>query len=326
MISRVQAPSSLASSVSAREATITRLQKGPTSRASERQVRDVFVASHGAELSALKRAVDLGGDKFDLLRLVRKDIDDPGIRRSIIDHFHAAASPTGQCKVYSDVDDTFYAKYKDDRFPKNTIYPGVTAFYRALDAGPAGTDARGDLLFLTARPALLENRTLKMLRGKGLGDAAVLEGRWGDLLKLSERKRNAAIAETKLDSFMAHRNLYPEYGSVFIGDSGQGDALAGAEMVKQAGAGMKAVYIHNVTHMDAAQRAQMAQQGIVVFDSYLDAALDAHARGLISRAGLNSVASAARSELDAMTGLTAAQRSAADAALSAAEARLAALP
>jgi hypothetical protein len=182
------------------------------------------------------------------------------------------------------------------------------------------------MLFLTARPGIMENSTLSMLRGRGVPEASVLEGNLFDSLHLTEAGRNNAYAATKVNNFMAHRALYPEYASVFIGDSGQGDAIAGAEMLSRAPASVRAVYINNVTNMTAAQRAAMTGQGIMVIDSYVDAAIDAFNRGLISRASLSAVATAARTELNAMTNLSAAQRSAANAVLTAAEARVALIP
>jgi hypothetical protein len=312
--------------VQQRAAAITALQQGWTTGSDERKIRDIILSTTGPELSTLKRLIDLGGENHDLLHMLTDDIDNATIRAQIRAHFATASVPSGQVKVYSDIDDTFYSNLKDDRFPKGTLYPGVRAFYRALDLGRAGSDATGDMLFLTARPGIMENSTLSMLRGRGVPEASVLEGNLFDSLHLTEAGRNNAYAATKVNNFMAHRALYPEYASVFIGDSGQGDAIAGAEMLSRAPASVRAVYINNVTNMTAAQRAAMTGQGIMVIDSYVDAAIDAFNRGLISRASLSAVATAARTELNAMTNLSAAQRSAANAVLTAAEARVALIP
>ncbi|MCC6807502.1 MAG: hypothetical protein IT381_08765 [Deltaproteobacteria bacterium] len=326
------APVAIASStnpygtVQQRADKITALQKGWTTHSDEKKIRDIILSTHGAELSTLKRLIDLGGESHDLVNLLNDDIDDAAIKKQIVAHFYNEAVATGQVKVYSDIDDTFYSNLKDARFPKGTIYPGVRTFYRALDLGKGGNDATGDMLFLTARPGIVEDSTLDMLKQKGVAQASVLEGNLLDNLRLTEADRNSAIAATKVTNFMTHRALYPEYGSVFIGDSGQGDAIAGAEMLRRAPGSTKAVYIHNVTGLDAAARAKLLSQGIVVFDSYLDAAIDAFGRGLISRASLTNVAKAARAELNALPNLGAAQRVAATATLAAAEARLALVP
>ncbi len=312
--------------VQQRAATITALQMGWTTGSDERRIRDIILSTTGTELSTLKRLIDLGGENHDLMHLLTDDIDNAAIRAQIRAHFATASVPSAQVKVYSDIDDTFYSNLKDSRFPKGTLYPGVRAFYRALDLGRTGGDATGDLLFLTARPGLLENSTLSMLHDRGVPEASVLEGNLLDNLHFTEAGRNNAIAATKVSNFMSHRALYPEYGSVFLGDSGQGDAIAGAEMIRRAGGSVRAVYINNVTDMSASQRATMTSQGIVVVDSYVDAAIDAYNRGLISRVSLTTVATAARTELDAMTNLSAAQRTAASATLAAAEARVALIP
>lgn len=308
-------------SVPNRCAVITALQKGWTDAADERLIRDMIVATTGSDLSRLKRMIDLGGESHDLLNLMNDDVDDSTIRAQIRAHIAAqGATPTGQVKVYSDVDDTFYSNWVDDRFPKKAIYPGVRAFYRELDLGRNGNDTTGDLAFLSARIGLQENGTLAMMRGYGIDQATMLEG------DITHAIGNSNIAAKKVENYFAHRALYPEYGSVFIGDSGQGDAIAGAEMVRREPQGTKAVFIHNVTHMDQATRASWTAKGVFVFDSYVDAAIEAYKRGLISRAGVDRIAAAARRELDAMTNLSAQQRTNADAVLRAAESRVAALP
>jgi phosphatidate phosphatase APP1 len=119
----------------------------------------------------------------------------------------------------------------------------------------------------------------------------------GDFLHLIG---NSSIAEKKFDNWDQYRHLYPEYKSVFIGDSGQGDAIFGAKAVATAPADMKAVFIHNVTNMSADQRKEMAQKGVFVFDTYVGAATEAFRRGLITREGLERVASSASRELDAV--------------------------
>ena len=284
-------------SVDSRAKVIDALQYHRTDSKSEEAVRDIFLGTQGSALTALKNAVDAGGDYHDLQQLVFHDIDNAGIRSQLLDHFAKQAQPTGQVKVLSDIDDTFYVNPKDHSYPSKTVYPGVRAFYSELDKGAGALpDREGDLTFLSARPydraGIGESMTRSMLDENGVKNATVLSG---DFLHLIG---NSSIADKKFDNWQQYRQLFPEYKSVFIGDSGQGDAIFGAKAVSTAPSDMKAVFIHNVTNMSPEDRQAMAQKGVFVFDTYVGAATEAFRRGLITREGLERVASSASVELD----------------------------
>ena len=112
---------------------------------------------------------------------------------------------------------------------------------------------------------------------------------------------NTLIADKKFDNWSQVRQLHPEYGSVFVGDSGQGDAIFGARAAATPGTDMKKVFIHNVTDMSAAQRAESATKGVYIFDTYVGAATEAFKSGLISKDGLQRVAAGAQRELATIT-------------------------
>jgi hypothetical protein len=299
---------------SSRAKIVHALQYSATGADEEGAVRDIFLGTKGAALTALKNAIDAGGDYRDLQQLVFHDIDDGKIRSQLLNHFREQAQPTDQVKVLSDIDDTFYANLKDDRYPGKTVYPGVKAFYAELDKGGGATaDAEGDLTFISARPydraGIGEGITRSMLEKNGVQQTTVLSG---DFLHLIG---NSNIADKKFDNWEQYRSLFPEYKSVFIGDSGQGDAIFGAKAVATAPSEMKAVFIHNVTNMGDDERKQMAQKGVFVFDTYVGAATEAFRRGLITREGLERVAFATSNELDLVRFDSAEQRAAREAEL-----------
>jgi len=91
-------------SVDSRAKVIDALQYHRTDSKSEEAVRDIFLGTQGSALTALKNAVDAGGDYHDLQQLVFHDIDNAGIRSQLLDHFAKQAQPTGQVKVLSDID------------------------------------------------------------------------------------------------------------------------------------------------------------------------------------------------------------------------------
>lgn len=281
--------------IDARAKVIQALQHGETDSVREKAITQLFLATKGEGLSALKNAIDGGGDYHDLQQLVFHDLDSKELRGQLLAHFAREATPKdAKVKVLSDIDDTFYVNLKDDRFPKKTVYPGVRALYAELDKGPDAQkpDRAGDLMFLSARPydpaGVTEGMTRSMLADHGVTQATVLSG---DFLHLIG---NESIAAKKFDNWEQVRQLYPEYGSVFLGDSGQGDAIFGANATATTGGDLRSAFIHNVTHLDAAGKAEWARKGVFVFDTYVGAASEAFKRGLISKDGLSRVVSDAQ--------------------------------
>lgn len=303
--------------VDARAKLVQALQYQSTDSLDERGITNVFLATRGEALTALKNAIDGGGDYRDLQQLVFHDIDSSGLRAQLLEHFQREATPKdGKVKVLSDIDDTFYLNWTDDRFPKKTIYPGVRALYAELDRGPDAQkpDRLGDLMFVSARPydraGVSEHFSRATMHDAGVTSATVLSGDFASLIG------NQRIADKKYENWEAVRVLYPEYGSVFLGDSGQGDALFGARAAAAQG-DMRAVFIHNVTNLDAAGKAEWAAKGVVVFDTYVGAAVEAFKRGLISKPGLARVVSEASRELAEVPFTSPAQRAARQAELDA---------
>jgi hypothetical protein len=279
--------------VADKAAKVDALQRGFTSARDERSIAEVFLSTNGVELTALKNAIDAGEDYHTLHELMYHDIGDHGIRSEIFSHIASQGTPRGELKILSDIDDTFYENWIDARYPKKTVYPGVRELYRELDLGPSETGVLGDLVFLTARPydrlGVTDKLTHSMLHANGVMQATVLAG---DFLHLAT---NELIAEEKNKRFLEFAPLYPEYEFVFLGDSGQGDALAGAMMLKHPL--VRAVFIHDVKHHDEAARAAQREQRIFFHDTYVGAAVYACGLGLISRAGMVRVAQGALAAL-----------------------------
>lgn len=275
------------------------LQKGPTPLLAERMIRALFLGLRGRELTEFKNLLDGRGNYRDLQQLVFTDVDDPAVRQDILDHIRreAATAPSGENKVLSDIDDTFVCNWKDTRYPSKTVYPGVLQFYRELDRGPGVIPGReGDLTFISARPmdplGLIEDKTLETLRQHGVGSAVMLAGAFTHLIG------NARIAEKKFDNFNRYAQLYPEYGFVFTGDSGQGDVAFGEQMLAAHPGSVRAIFIHDVVATPEPVRKVWRAQSIFFFDTYVGAAVEAYEVGVIARDGVARVAHAAREELE----------------------------
>jgi hypothetical protein len=287
--------------VEARARLVAALQRGRTPERDEAAIENILLGTSGAQLTALKNLLDSGSDHRDLQQLVHSDIDDDARRARILGHIasEAAQLDPHEVKVLSDIDDTFYANWKDRRYPKKTIYPGVRQLYRELDLGPDGSGRIGDLAFVTARPrdrpGVVERATHGALRERGLEQATVLAGSFFHLLS------NESIADKKLDNFRQYAELFPEYGFVFIGDSGQGDADFGARMLELEPERVRAILIHDVVQSADDIRDSWRGRGVRLFHSYAGAACEAFELGLIGGEGLKRVASSCREELAAVT-------------------------
>ncbi|WP_437622413.1 phosphatase domain-containing protein [Sorangium sp. So ce1151] len=284
--------------IPARAALASALQRGRTGRLDEQALRRIWLGTRGADVTRLKNALDGRGGYHDLHQLFYHDIDDGALREELLAHIAreavsvSASVASREVKILSDIDDTFYANWKDARYPEKTVYPGVLQFYAELDRGPGPEPGRpGDLTFVTARPGdrlgLVEDATLRALAARGQPAATVLAGSFTRLIG------NRAIAEKKLENFVEYRRLYPEYGFVFVGDSGQGDIHFGQRMLEVAPEAVKAVFIHDVVATTEYARLELAVGGVRLFDTYIGAALEALELGLLGPEGAVRVAEAA---------------------------------
>jgi uncharacterized protein DUF2183 len=287
-------------SVSSRASLLDGLQRSDTDDDPEKKaVLNLFLGTHGADLTDLKNRVDAGGDFHDLQQLLDHDLGDSKIRSQILQHIQneSHGQPSAGNKVLSDIDDTFYVNWVDKSYPSKTVYPGVRQFYQELDRGPGATpDRQGDLGFLTARPwdpvGIFENQTHQMLRDHGVPEATVITG---DVLHLIG---NQNIADKKVENFNEYKQQYPEYGYVFMGDSGQGDVMAAQKMLATDPKALAGAFIHDVVNTPEAKREEYRKQGIVFFDSYVGAAAEAFDKGLIQREGMARIAQSAISEFN----------------------------
>ncbi|GEN10613.1 Uncharacterized conserved protein [Myxococcus fulvus] len=294
-----------------RASLVTAIQKGGTPYTAEQCIKDLFLGVRGRELTAFKNLLDAGNNHQDLEKLLFDDVDNVALREEILGHIQheARLAPSGESKVLSDIDDTFYANLKDSRYPSKTVYPGVLAFYAELDRGPGIIPGReGDLTFVTARPmdplGAVENLTFDSLRKHGVPPHVVLSGSLTHLLG------NSRIATKKFDNFLRYVRCFPEYSFVFVGDSGQGDVEFGDRMLQHAPEAVHAVFIHDVVDTPETTRRAWLDKRIHFFDTYVGAAVDAFAVGLISRDGLARVALAARESMEGIAFTSAAQRDA----------------
>lgn len=221
-------------------------------------------------------------------------------------------------------------------------YPGVAEFYLALARGTTDrvTGVRKPIAF-SARPDLFgwaPEVDYPHFAEVGLAHGVASWGiepiaQSGDIVDFGDAiVQKVGSMETDLTRFdgMAYTKYWNwktngatavRAAAVFVGDNGQGDAVAAQMMLKRsqgisdsAGA-VKAAFIHDIKNggspvcvNSAAQPHrgppdcvdQWARRGIFVFDTYLNAASTALKMGLISPAGCQSVCNAAMGALGAV--------------------------
>jgi hypothetical protein len=212
-----------------------------------------------SDLSRFKFELEYDGDNKDLVEYIFHDIDNRERQKIVQAHF--ATSPnTDRIKVLTDVDDTFFAnlKDKDRRYAPETIYPGVIEFYQALHREPFDTGGV-PITALSARPDLQEGhfsekatiQTLKARSGNRLRPSGqsgeLVNSTFGTIQTLVRRQNESyfqrlmerspyqpedEIGETKFANTMQFAAAFPEYRYVFVGDSGQADALTAQLLTK----------------------------------------------------------------------------------------------
>ena len=234
------------------------LQSVTTSQTEEKMVC-LFLSVPKEELSRFKFELEYDGDSKDLVEYVLHDIDSAERQKVILDHFKTSPDER-RIKVLTDVDDTFFANFVDNgrRYADGTIYPGVIEFYQALQQEPFDTggvpitalSARPDLKVGFSEAATLRKlRTLSENRLKPSGQSGKLVNSTLGSIESLVRARNKpyldrlmarspfdpqedGIGETKFVNAMFFAAMFPEYKYVFVGDSGQADALT-AQLLTQ---------------------------------------------------------------------------------------------
>jgi hypothetical protein len=221
-----------------------------TDERKELRMEGLLLSVAPKDLPLFKFALEYDGDYKDLEEYIFHDIDKKQYQDRIIEYFRTAPQ-----QVLSDVDDTMYANLIDERYPKKTLYPGVLEFYDSLKREPFDLPAI-PVTTLSARPnpiaGKLEEASLeglvKLSGGKlcpsalsgALVSAAagtvetVLRAELDPLSDKIPHGQEEKIGEVKFENFSRFSEVYPEYRYVFVGDSGQADALTAQLMATKA--------------------------------------------------------------------------------------------
>lgn len=294
-----------------------RRQRERTRAREETLLHSLFMTAKGTDLVELKRLVDTGGTGRDLRHIVfsGRVLTESFLHEALLQHFRdeAAELEVKPLLVLSDIDHTIWIGPFGEggpKFPHGPI-PGALSLYNALG---------GRITFLSARPPMWEGRTRgNLLDDMGIAEATVLPGTLQNVVRyvLPGQKDDAKkmMGEQKENVFLQFALLHPEARFVFCGDSGEGDiGFAVPFMDESAGGGDwgldqkpqdlatfcqptmrkdRAALIHDVVDSDglrprtsAQQRQTLREQGVIVFDTFLGAAVELYRLQFLDHAGL----------------------------------------
>src|SRR6476659_3625039 len=160
-------------------------------------------------------------------------------------------APTATFGVVSDMDDTVlqsevtsFLRAARMVLLENALtrlpFPGVAAFYRALDRGATGAESN-PIFYVSSSPWNLYDVIDGFLEAQRIPMGPLLLRDW-DLGKLNERhaSHKAVVIREIFDT-------YPELPFLLVGDSGQEDPEIYTELVRERPGRVKAVYIRNVS-------------------------------------------------------------------------------
>jgi len=255
--------------------------RGATFEREEQALVSIFRETPDNQLTALKLAVDAGYPR-DLVSLVHDDLDDEALRAELIARCQAATGP-GRI-VLSDVDDTLFPSLNDPRYPDDRLYPGVRALLEALASGQPAVVA-----LLTARPGPLGAYTVRSLAEQGVPVSLALTG------TLAGIRSHGAMAANKVEAFLRYKALYPNLRAVFCGDTGQGDPEVALALLDQGA--LDLALLHAVGGLEPGEREALEARGVIVFETYLGAALALERAGWLEPGELLSIARFAVAEL-----------------------------
>ena len=242
-------------------------------------------------------------------RRVTADVVEPAGRTGI--GFAMVPPDSAGFGVISDLDDTVIRTDATSivRMARSTLFgnartrlpfPGVAAFYSALQGGPTGISGN-PIFYVSSSPWNLHDFIVEFLEVQRIPVGPLLLRDWGSsrtsLFPLGHREHKRAAIARVLETF-------PALPFILIGDSGQQDPEIYREVMRDFPGRILAAYIRNVTPdperstaLQALAAEVVADGGsLVIADDTLAAARHAAERGWIDPASVEAVASLKRAD------------------------------
>jgi phosphatidate phosphatase APP1 len=162
--------------------------------------------------------------------------------------------PTARTVIVSDIDDTvmhtgvvnkaasFWRLFVADAGSR-TVLPGVSALYRALHAGPSGSECN-PMLYVSRAPWGVYDMLVEFFHRHAIPNGPILFLReWGISWKRPLPRRAAQHKRALIEGML---KVYGELPFVLIGDSGQKDPETYRRIVERHAGRVRAVYIRDV--------------------------------------------------------------------------------
>ena len=219
--------------------------------------------------------------------------------------------PQAAFGVISDLDDTVVRTDATStlRMARNVLltnartrvpFPGVAAFYRALQQG-TGSTPFNPIFYVSSSPWNIHDLLSEFLTLQQIPIGPLLLRDWG---VSAQETLPTGHAGHKLEAIKRILSLLPALPFVLIGDSGQEDPEIYHRVVHDYPDRIRAVYIRNVTPRPErvfsirklAAEVEKAGSVLVLADDTLAAAKDAASRGWITEAALAEVAASAQEQ------------------------------
>ncbi len=186
-------------------------------------------------------------------------LEDKNIRNDLLNIFKEKKD-TECFHILTDIDDTLFAHPggiagNDYSWTKKQPYPGIKEFY-AQFYNTIHDENKKYTTVLSATPGFaktlkLDNEALKAIIGENYGFIQGEESKSkqastiGDLFSTrTDQNRFTMYGDIKARRCKEYKSLFPEFKLIFIGDNGQGDLLAGQQMIDNDIC--KYVFIHNI--------------------------------------------------------------------------------
>ncbi|MFO7537501.1 MAG: phosphatase domain-containing protein [Chloroflexota bacterium] len=217
---------------------------------------------------------------------------------------------TAQFGVISDLDDTVLQSHVTHLLKMaRTVFmgnartrmpfPGVAAFYRALEEGTAAATAgspewsHNALFYLSSSPWNLYDLIVDVFRLQKIPLAPIFLREWGvapDTLPIGHRRHKLAVMHQLFD-------FYPDLPFILLGDCGQEDPEIYHQIVHDYPERILAVYIRSVSRSDRrresvqklASEVAAAGSTLLLTDSTLEMAHHAAAQGWIAPESLEAI-------------------------------------
>lgn len=188
-------------------ALVEELMEGSTDKEEEEAIVAIVAHTEPELRAELLRQIDLGDDRHTVVHLVFDDVDDAGRRNELLELIDeaAAATPTHELGVISDIDDTavplFYDAGNED---------ARRSFYEKLEWGTDGEGLPGDIHYVTARPPAFSLGVRDRLRDAGMPPGTLSPG--------PTVPTPDGMEKDKVEDIEKILRVHPGQSFVFLGD------------------------------------------------------------------------------------------------------------